>query len=218
MAINKKKASPIVRIGIWAISAMLVLSFTLPLLIDSLNGSTGSTTDTGTGQLDSVAAKHGPTIQALEQQLASEPTSYTVLSNLGNTYFDWGMEAEQASPNTGASRPMWTSAVVYYDRAIEVQPGDPNLTTDAAISHYYSGDAAGAVALIDTVIAANPEFAPGYFNGAIFYEAAGRNADALAAARKALELDSEGKSGDPQVMNDLIARVSPGAGEATTAP
>ncbi|MHB9002751.1 MAG: tetratricopeptide repeat protein [Coriobacteriia bacterium] len=218
MAINKKKASPIVRIGIWAISAMLVLSFTLPLLIDSLNGSTGTTDNAGSGQLDAAAAQYGPTIQALEQQLASEPTSYTVLSNLGNTYFDWGMDAEQASPNTGASRPMWTSAVVYYDRAIDVQPGDANLMTDAAISHYYSGDAAGAVELIDTVIAANSEFAPGYFNGAIFYEAVGRTTDALAAARKALELDAGGQSGDPQVMNDLIARVSPGAVEATTAP
>lgn len=218
MAINKKKASPVVKIGIWVVSAMLILSFTLPLLIDGLSGSSGTTNNTGTGQLDAVATKHGPTVTALEQQLASQPTSYTVLSNLGNTYFDWGMEAEQASPNTGASRPMWTSAVVYYDRAIEVQPGNPNVTTDAAIAHYYSGDAPGAAALIDTVIKANPEFAPGHFNGAIFYEAVGRNADALAAAKKAQELDPEGQSGDPTVLSDLIARVSASTPATTTAP
>jgi tetratricopeptide (TPR) repeat protein len=193
---------------------MLVLSFTLPMLIDGLSGNTGAT-NTGTGQLDATAAKFGPSVQALEQQLASQPTSYTVLASLGNTYFDWGMEAQQVSPDTGASRPMWNSAVTYYDRALEVQPGDPNVMTDASIAHFYSGDAVGAIAIIEAVIADNPDFAPGYFNAAIFYEAIGRNAEALAAARKALAL---GTGGDPQVMNDLIARVSTGTVETTTAP
>lgn len=218
MAINKKKASPIVKIGIWVISGALVLSFTLPLLADSLTASRTGSSATGTqGQLDALATQYGGTVSSLEQSLASEPTSYTVLVNLGNTYFDWGMGTEQAAPNTGGSRPMWNSAVLYYDRALAVQAGDPNVSTDAAIAHYYSGDLAGAVELIDGVVAANPDFAPGHFNAAIFYEAAGRNADALAAANKAIELDPEGQSGNQTVLTDIISRVS-AATEATGAP
>lgn len=217
MAINKKQAKPIVKIGIWVISAVLVLSFTLPLLISGLGSNSGSNADSQ-GKLDALAAQYGGTVQSLEQQLASEPASYTVLANLGNTYFDWGQAVAEALPNTGAERPMWISARTYYDQALSVQPGDPNLSTDAAISHYYSGDAAGAAKIIDTVIAANPTFAPGFFNGAIFYAALGRNADAVAAANKAIELDPQGQSGDPKVMQDIISQLGTGTVEATGTP
>ncbi|MRR13770.1 hypothetical protein EG835_15280, partial [bacterium] len=65
MAINKKKATPVVKIGIWVISAVLVLSFTLPLLISGLGSNSGSNADSQ-GKLDALAAQYGGTVQSLE--------------------------------------------------------------------------------------------------------------------------------------------------------
>lgn len=218
MAINKKNASPAVKVGIIAVSVLLVLTFTLPLIVPGgFGGSTASTTGTE-GQLDALAARYGGTIAGYQASLASDPTSYTVLVGLGNTYFDWGAEIQRAGIANGADQPMWVSAYSFYSRALEAQPGDPNVTTDAAISAFYSGDTASAISLIDGVTEANPEFSPGFFNAAIFYDAAGDAAAASAAASRFLELDPDGQGGNPQVMNDIIARSGTSSGTPTTTP
>jgi len=208
VAINKKKASPVVKIGIIAISTMIVLAFlpwnSLALLFNG-DGSTGTTGTTG--QLDTIAAEFTSTVTALEQSLASDPTSATVLINLGNTYFDWGIKIQQANI-AGADKPMWVSATVYYDRALELQPGDPNVTTDAAIAHYYAGETDKAILLIEPIMVSAPTFAPAFFNAAIFFDTAGQPAKAAAAANKFLELDPEGQSGDPELAKSIAAKAS----------
>lgn len=214
MAINKKKSSPLVKTGIIVISGMIILAF-LPW--DSLamlfNG--GSTTSGGTqGTLDGISAKYTGQVSGLEQVLASEPTSYTALVNLGNTYFDWGI-AVQKTKVAGADKPMWVSATVYYDRALDAAPGDPAVTTDASIAHYYAGDNAQAIVLIEPIMKSAPTFAPAFFNAAIFYDTAGRTAEAAAAANAYLKLDSGGQSGDPELAKSIAAKAS---GATTTTP
>lgn len=207
MAINKKKASPVVKVGIIAISTMIVLAFLPWNSLALLFNGDGTSTTSGTGQLDTIAAEFTNKVTAIEQSLASEPTSYTVLVNLGNTYFDWGIKIQQAKV-AGADKPMWLSATVYYDRALEAQPGDPNVTTDAAIAHYYAGELDKAILLIEPIMVSAPSFAPAFFNAAIFYDTTGQPAKAAAAASKYLELDPEGKSGDPELAKSIADKAS----------
>lgn len=224
MAINKQKSSPLLKAGIIIISAMLVLAFTLPLISSNLfSGSSSNGGTTQQGQLDALATTYGSQVAGLQQMLASEPTSYTVLVNLGNTYFDWGVEAQKIAGQTGGDQPMWTSAASFYDRALTEKPGDPNVTVDAAIAHYYSGNTAKAITLGESAAKANPEFAPAYFNLAIFYQNSGRSADAVAAAQTYLKLDPNGNNGDPATMQSIISEASgasslPATGSSTTTP
>jgi len=214
VAINKKKASPVVKIGLILISTMIILAF-LPWNSIALLFNGGGTTSTDTqGQLETIAAQYSPTVTAFEQSLASEPTSYTVLVNLANTYFDWGIDIQQAKI-TGADKPMWVSATVYYDRALELTPGDPAVTTDAAIAHYYAGEVDKAIALIVPITKSAPTFAPAFFNAAIFYDTVGQTAEAAAAANAYLKLDAAGQSGDPELAKSIAAKAS---GAATTTP
>jgi len=214
VAINKKKSSPVVKIGIIVISGMIVLAFLPWNSLAMLFSGGGNTTSGTSGQLDAIAAEFTNTVTALEQSLASDESSYTVLVNLGNTYFDWGIKVQQTNI-AGADKPMWVSATVYYDRALEVQPGDPNVTTDAAIAHYYAGEPNKAIVLIEPIMQSAPTFAPAFFNAAIFYDTTGDAAKAAAAANTYLELDPDGQSGDPELARSIAAKAS---GVATGTP
>jgi tetratricopeptide (TPR) repeat protein len=220
VAINKRKASPGIRIGIIVVAVMLVLSFIPWGSLGVFSG--GNNTQQSTqGQLDGLAAQYMPRVAAFDQSLASEPTSYTVLVSLGNTYFDWGLDVQRL-PNAGggADRPMWISAANFYDRALAVNATEPPVLTDAAIAHFYAGDVAESIALVEAVFAQTDEFAPAYFNAGIFYGAAGMNAQALAAFERYLELDPDGQAGDPQLAASRITELqaATGSGETTGTP
>ncbi len=205
MALDKKKASLLTRIGIGIIAGMLVLAF-VPWDSIGLSGSSGNgSSDTGGGQLEAIAAQYAATIGGNDQLLASDPTSYTVLVTQGNTYFDWAIAVQQSDAQNLEDRPMWTSATVFYGRALEVQPGDPNVSTDLAISKYYSGDIEGAIVVVEEVMESGPDFAPAFFNAGIFYNSASMTQEAVAAMTRYLELDPQGQFGDPDLARETIA-------------
>ncbi len=218
MAINKKKASPAVKIGIIVVAVMLVLAFALPLVSPTLfSGSSASDSATDSGQLETIAGQYAPTVTAYQQQLASDPTSFTVLVGMGNTYSDWANAILQYQGTAGgADMPVWAATIAYYERALQVQPGDPNVTTDLAIAYYYSGDVGNAIGAVESVIALNPDFPPAHFNAAIFYKSANMPAEAVAAAQTFLELDPNGQFGDPATAQGIIDEF--GSIEATGTP
>ena len=204
MALDKKKSSLLTRIGIGIIAVMLVLAF-VPWDSIGLTGGSGSNGSEGDGQMEAIAARYSATIGGNDQLLASDSTSYTVLVTQGNTYFDWAHEVQGLDTQNLEDRPIWTSASVFYGRALEVQPGDPSVATDYAISKYYSGDAEGAIVIVGEVMESSPDFAPAFFNAGIFYSSAGRSPEAVAAMTRYLELDPQGQSGDPEYARNIIA-------------
>lgn len=211
MAINKKKTPPIIKAGIILIAVVLVAAFTVPFISPGTFSSQGTGGSTAEGQLDAIAANYAGSIAAFEGQLASEPTSYTPLVNMGNTYFDWALDVQQAQQGAGAAdRPLWISATVYYERALAQQPGDPAVTTDLAIAYYYSGDTLKAIETVEPAMENNPEFASAFFNAGIFYRDAGRLEEAAGAMTRYLELDPQGQFGSVDLANEII-----GGGAAT---
>jgi len=219
MAIDKKKAPPIVKIGIILVCLLLVLSF-IPW--GGLGFFTGPAQNgaPGTGTLDAIAARHTPQITGLEGLLASQPTSYTVLMQLGHAYYDWAAEVMTATAAPrGSDRPLWLAAVSFYEQALALDATVPGDITDAAIARYYSGDIAGAIELIGTALEIDPNFAPAHFNAGIFHEAAGQVNEALAAYRRYLELDPQGTGpGSLTMAQNAVARLSAATPTPTPTP
>ncbi|MDP2182624.1 MAG: hypothetical protein Q8K99_08660 [Actinomycetota bacterium] len=221
MALNKKQTSLVTKIGIGLVATLLVLSF-VPWNSVGFSGSGGTSGDSGTGKLDTIAAKHSAAIAAYDQALASEPTSYTVLVNQGNRYFDWALDVQGAVASqaslTGADRPMWLSATSYYERAVAVKSGDPSLTTDLSIAYYYTGQTDKAILTVEPVLEANPDFAQAFFNAGVFYNTAGQSVKAVAALTRYLELDPQGASGNREFAEQTLKEIASPSTPATTTP
>lgn len=218
MALNKAQTS----LGVKVILIFLIIAFVasfIPIISGAFSGGNTQTT-TQAGSLDSINQQYQGTVQSLTTMLQSEPESYTVLVNLGNTYFDWAAQIQQASQTTssavGADQPMWVAAKDAYRRAIDVKAGEPTVVVDYAITAYYSGDTNEAIKSAESVAKANPEFAPAQFNLGIFYKALGDNQKALAAYEQYLKLDPKGTQGDLNFAKQEIASLKSGASSATT--
>ncbi len=59
-------------------------------------------------------------IDALRRALEADPRDLAALTRLANLHNDAGM---------------WTQAIAYYERALEVKPGDPDLLTDLGVCY-----------------------------------------------------------------------------------
>jgi hypothetical protein len=86
------------------------------------NGNTQQATGaTETGAtLERIANDHLPAVNSYTATLQSEPTSYTAWTGLGNTYFDWGFQIQQA---VGANTGTRSADVALGDRGIRACVG-----------------------------------------------------------------------------------------------
>ena len=222
MAIDKSRTSVGVKV-VLVLVALAMVSYLVPTLF-GLFGSTGSTTDgtasTSSDVLGQIAQKYTATVAAFDAALQSEPTSYTVLVNQGNTYFDWGMDVVQAASTNqalaGSEQPMWLSARQYYERALAIQQ-EPAVSVDLSIAYFYSGETTKAVVLASSVTTSQPDFAPAWFNLGVFYASQGNNAGAIEAFEKTLALDPNGQSTNKDYATQQLAALK-GSSPTTTSP
>ncbi|MBE0477348.1 MAG: tetratricopeptide repeat protein [Coriobacteriia bacterium] len=206
MAIDKKRTAPWVK----AVIVLVALAFAAGPAIAALGLRTGGgSTAAGGDAYARIAGQFAPQADANEARLASEATSYTVLVDQGNLYFDWALEVQrdQQLASGGADRPIWLAATHYYERALAERPGDPAVGTDLAISYFYARRVADAIQTVEKVVEEQPDFAAARFNAGIFYREVGRTADAVSALQKYLELDPNGKSGDPQRAGQWLSEL-----------
>lgn len=217
MAIDKSNTQPWVKVVIVVVALSFVVAF-IPGLFSALSdsGRQNANSAKGTGQVELAAQEYAPRIAQFKGVLASDPESYTVLVALGNAYFDWGQAVQQTSPESGASGPMWESATIYYARALSVQPGDPGVGTDLAISYFYAGRTDDAIAAVEEVLAKSPDFAAGLYNAGIFYQTAGRNAEGIVALERYIAVDPQGASGQLDRAKQMLTQMQQGS--VTTSP
>ncbi len=219
MALNKAQTS----VGVKIVLGFIIVAFVVSLI--PWNGcsstTTGTPTGTGTDAVSQVNAQYQPTVAALTAQLQSDPTSYTVLVNLGNSYFDWAIGVQGASQGStstvGADAPLWIAAKDAYRRAVEVKADEASVLTDYAIVTFYSGDTVNAIKIAEGVTKTNPDFAPAWFNLGVFYSALGQNGKAIAAYEKSLEIDPDGtqSGGNPDYAKSEIERLKSAPATAT---
>ena len=85
----------------------------------------------------------------LLDQLKENPTDTTLLTNLGNLYYD----SQQ-----------YTIAIGFYGRALKIKPSDADVRTDMATAYWYTGDADTAIAEFNKVLDSQPELPNALFN------------------------------------------------------
>ena len=202
MALNKSQTSLGVKV-VLIVVAIAMVGFLFPAVFSLFNSndSNANTQNTAKGAWDTIAAEYNATVAQNDQALQANPNNYVVLVQQGNTYFDWALKVMQASQTNqnllGSDQPLWLSARQYYERAAAATTTiDAPVQTDLSIAYHYSGETTKAVDTVNKVIEANPEFAQAWFNLGIFYQALGRNAEALAAFEKSVALDPNGSSVD----------------------
>lgn len=222
MAIDKSRTTIGVKVMLIVLALVMVGYLGSGVLgVFDLFKSTGSSSNTSSADvLGQISQKYTGTVAAFNTALASDPASYTVLVNMGNTYFDWGMDVAQAASTnqslTGSDQPMFLSARQYYERALKIKQ-EPAVSVDLAISYFYSGDATQAIATAEATTKTQADFAPAWFNLGIFYSATGNNAAAIGAFEKAVALDPDGKSTNVAYAKQSLATLK-GSSTATTSP
>jgi tetratricopeptide (TPR) repeat protein len=197
MAIDKKRTSA----GTKAVIIVVIIAFVLLSIagvVSSLttggSGSASNPQSTNTAALAAISAQVKPAIDAQEQQLKTKPKDYALLKSLGDAYFDWALKVQQAAQGAGLDTSIWFRAADYYKRALAVKSGDPSVETDMSIATFYSGDTAGAIAIVERVMKASPKFAQAFYNAGVFYQAAGQNAKAVVAYQRSVQLDPKAAS------------------------
>jgi hypothetical protein len=98
VAINKKQSSLWVKIVLIFVVVAFVVSLVPALFLGNNAGTQDASGASETGAaLERIANDHLPAVNSYTAVLASEPTSYTALVGLGNTYFDWGSRSSRPS-------------------------------------------------------------------------------------------------------------------------
>src|SRR5712692_5065343 len=80
-------------------------------------------------------------VQALKSIADREPTNAKPRTELANLYFD----AEK-----------YDDAIKWYEEALKIAPGDPNISTDLGVSYYYSNQADRALAQFNRSLQLDP--------------------------------------------------------------
>jgi cytochrome c-type biogenesis protein CcmH/NrfG len=109
----------------------------------------------------------------LRGRLQANPKDLAALVGLANLYFDAGKYAQAAA---------------YYERALALDPANPDTRTDYATALHAEDRDLDALAQLQTVLAAHPNFPEALFNVGIVANAIGRRTQAIAAFRTFLRV------------------------------
>jgi cytochrome c-type biogenesis protein CcmH/NrfG len=85
----------------------------------------------------------------LLERLKSDPNNVEILANVGNIYYD---------------TQQFTSAIQYYERALQQQPSNSGVRTDMATAYWYLGNADTAIQEFNKALSYEPTKANTLFN------------------------------------------------------
>lgn len=135
----------------------------------------------------------------LLQQLKSDPGNADALISLGNLYYD---------------AQVYSTAVDYYGRAIQIKPSDVSLRTDMATAYWYMGNTDTAIAEFNKALSYAPNNPNTLFNlGLVKWQGKQDRAGAIADWKKLLATNPnyEGKDKVLEMLNKVQTQ-TPGAG------
>jgi cytochrome c-type biogenesis protein CcmH/NrfG len=90
----------------------------------------------------------------LKMALTTDPKNVDLLVQLGNLYYD---------------KHVFSTAIEYYGRALEVKPNDVNVRTDLGTAYWYSGSPQRAIAEYKQSLKVDPGHAQTLFNMGVVY-------------------------------------------------
>ena len=138
-----------------------------------------------------VDGSSGADVQRLRQQvaeleglLADNPNDAGLMAAMGNVYFD-------------ASR--WPEAREWYEKALEISSGDPNILTDLAVVYRNLGDFPRTIELLDQAIAVEPGHWQAWYNKVVVFQFDLHEHDAAADSLRTLQELKKGNSAIPDL-------------------
>jgi tetratricopeptide (TPR) repeat protein len=91
-------------------------------------------------------------LAALIQMSMEDPQNAEIQAEIGNIYFD---------------HKEYDKAIIYYQKSLDLRPGNPNVETDLATCFHYTGRNDEALILLDKVIKNRPDFPQALYNKGI---------------------------------------------------
>jgi hypothetical protein len=154
MALNKKQTPVWVKGVIIFVAVSFVIGF-IPIVVAGIGGTSGSNSGKTSDpkSATSIAAKHQPTIDALNAALQADPENVGNLTQLGHTYYEYAAELSDAGLNDAAA-PLWITAISLYDRVLAKEPANAIVLGNKAFASVYS-NSTGAEAALEAFIATN---------------------------------------------------------------
>lgn len=213
MAIDKSNTPTWMKATLILLAIVFMSSF---VTVGASSCSEGVSTG-GPATNDPVATAKGNfegTVNALTGLLASDPTSYTLLVNLGDQYFNWARElsssAQTSTAAAEAAYAKWTSASETYARALETSSGTPSVKVDYAFSLFNSQDTTKAIEVASGVLKSDPKFAMAPFALGEFYSYKRDNQSAIKYFNQYLALDKKDEWGNNAYAKDAVKQLSSG--------
>ena len=123
-------------------------------------------------------------VAEIEGLLAANPNDAGLMAAMGNVYFD-------------ASR--WSDARVWYEKALQISSGDPNILTDLAVVCRNLGEFDRSIELLDQAIAIESDHWQAWYNKVVVYQFDLHRHDDAAAALKTLQELKKSNSSIPDL-------------------
>jgi tetratricopeptide (TPR) repeat protein len=120
-------------------------------------------------------------VSEIQGLLAANPDDPGLLAAMGNVYFD-------------SSR--WADAREWYERSLQVAPGDPSVITDLAVVYRNLGQPQRTIELLDQAIDASSDHWQAWYNKIVVYQFDLHEHDAAADALRELQ---KLKQSNPQI-------------------
>ncbi|MBI4263899.1 MAG: tetratricopeptide repeat protein [Acidobacteria bacterium] len=142
-------------------------------------------------------------VQALMTIVNNDPRNAGAAVQLGNTYFD----AER-----------YPDAIKWYSQALEIEPNDPDASTDLGVSYYYTGQTDRALAQFDASLAIDPRHTKTLLNQGIVLAFGKQDlAGAAAAWQRVVELAPDSSEGQAarRALDGIASAGHPGAAQPT---
>lgn len=164
--------------------------------------SSPSSTPSSSGNNDYNSLKNR--VNALTQQVRSNPNEISLQQDLGNAYYDLGTAARTAAPNE--AKEDFIQATKYYQNVLNTKQ-DINVLTDMATAAFYSGQNDLAEKSYKEALTERPDFTQALFNYGVFLSEIKKDyATAIQMWQTALNKDPNGPNADQ--LKQLIAKAN----------
>lgn len=147
--------------------------------------------------VDYIDSQYTDYVADLESQLEEDPENTETLLAVARACSTWGSYVQMLAANDEEAAhgdELLRRSIGYYDRYLELDNAS-DARAERAMCEYYLGDTETAVADLEALTTDDPEYATGWYDLGLLYEAQGLTDDAVAAYQRAAELDPDDEQG-----------------------
>lgn len=160
--------------------------------------------------LKDLATQNADAVKKFEKRLEEDPNNLAAILNLGQTYMDWGYNAQYSSTTDeekAYSNDLLTKAVEYFDRYLALADSDA-VQVQKISAQYYLGNTEESVNAMKQITEQKPDYPLAWAHLGLFYEWQYNFADATDAYKKAAAADPDDEYGVKSFAEEHIANIS----------